>query len=436
MSSISKTYRGFADQPLSSQQLLDLFDKLWGESARGFPRYPQVIGSISGYWRSADGVEHNVSNLNEILSAYEQKLTSAIQITGKINGNPRCLVDYIPSEAKVRFTIMAENEEIADRYIGYVKEMFPNKKNPIVFVSYARDELALADFVKKILIRFSENKLDVFVATRDIPPGDNPLRVMMEEKLKSAQAIIPICSQLAKVSSWVWWESASVWGRGYKVYPLCTNISLGDFGAPMSLVTQGKDLFVKDEFENVLKQVCSQFSITCSKTLTNSELEEYEKLKNEYSKKETSAKILVDYKKLEMTQDFHKYSFIFEVENRTQKKFDDIIVELYFPEDYIEEKKWDYPHLKSFLPEEKPGYICLVFSFSGLPERAKSLYMNCLLPGKKLKVFGEDAITKLHYDMDHERWDKRFRYEVQWKVYVNGGAPQEGSIPLNSIQYF
>lgn len=436
MSSISKTYRGFADQPLSSQQFLDLFDKLWGESARGFPRYPHVIGGISAYWRSADGVEHDVSNLNEILSAYEQKLTSEIQITGKINENPRCLIDYVPSEAKVRFTIMAENEEIADRYIGYVNEMFPKKKSPIVFISYARDELALADFVKKILTRFSENKLDVFVATRDIPPGDNPLRVMMEEKLKSAQAIIPICSQLAKVSSWVWWESAAVWGRGYKVYPLCTNSSLGDFGAPMSLVTQGKDFFVKDELESVLKQVCNQFSIVCSKTLIDSEIEEYEKLKEEYSKKETSAKILVDYKKLEMTQDFHKYSFVFEIENRTKKKFDDVIVELYFPEDYLEEKHWEYPHLRSLVPEDKPGYICLVFSFSGLPEHAKSLYMNGLLPGKKLKVFGEDAITKLHYEMDHNRWDKRFRYEVQWKAYVNGGAPQEGSVPLNSIQYF
>ena len=58
------------------------------------------------------------------------------------------------------------------------------------------------------------------------------------------------------------------------------------------------------------------------------------------------------------------------------------------------------------------------------------------LLGKKLKVFGEDGMTKLHYLMDHDRWDKRFQYEVQWKVYINGGAPQEGSIPLDYIQYF
>jgi len=436
MSSISKTFRGFAEQPLPSHQLLNLFDKLWGESARDFPKYPQVIGGISGYWRSEDGNEHGVNNFNEILTAYERQVTYDIHIEGKINDNPRCLLVYTPAKAEAIFQIKAPNEEVADQYISYVKEMFPEEENPIVFVSHASEELALADFVKKILMRFSENKLDIFVATRDIPSGDNPLRVMMEEKLKSAQAIIPICSQLSKFSSWVWWESAAVWGRGHKVYPLCTNISLGDFGVPMNLVTQGKELFVKEEFEAVLKQVCSQFSIDCSETLIASEIEEYEKLKSEYSKKETSARIFVDYKKLEMAQDFHKYSFVFEVENRTQKKFEDVIVELYFPEDYLEEKKWDYPHLKSLVPEDKPGYICLVFSFSGLPERAKSLYINDLLPGKKLKVFGEEAITKLRYEMDHVRWDKRFSYEVQWKVYVNGGAPQEGSIPLNSIQYF
>ena len=137
-----------------------------------------------------------------------------------------------------------------------------------------------------------------------------------------------------------------------------------------------------------------------------------------------------------MTQDLHKYSFVFEIENRSQKRFDDVDVELYFPVEYLEEKKWDYPHLKSSTSHDKPGYLCLTFSFAGLQETAKKQFISSLLPGKKLKVFGEDGMTKLHYYMDHDRWDKRFKYDVQWKVYINGGAPQDGSIPLNSIQCF
>ncbi len=160
------------------------------------------------------------------------------------------------------------------------------------------------------------------------------------------------------------------------------------------------------------------------------------KFKDEYFKPETSVGVGVNYTKLQMTQDFHKYSFIFEVENRTKKKFDDIIVELYFPFDYLEKKQWEYPHLRSSVPEDQPKYLCLLFSYSALTDNAKSLFLNGLLPGKKLKVFGEGGITNLIYEMDHHRWAERFKYDVRWKVYVNGGAPIEGSVPLNSIQYF
>jgi len=222
------------------------------------------------------------------------------------------------------------------------RELFDRLKDvnivgkPIVFISYDGEELALADFIRNILTKWTENKVEAFVARRDIPPGDNPLKVMMENKLKHAQAIIPICSIKSKSSSWVWWESAAVWAKDNKVYPLFTNISANDFGAPLTLVSQGKDYFVKEDFINTLMTVCRELEIELkSNSLSDEEFIEYEKLQKEYSKPETSTKILIDYKKLEMTQDFHKYSFVFEIENRTKKKFDDVIVELYFPEDYI-----------------------------------------------------------------------------------------------------
>jgi len=260
---------------------------------------------------------------------------------------------------------------------------------------------------------------------------------MIEEKLKHAQAVIPICSVESKNSSWLWWESAAVWAKDKKIYPLFTNISANDFGAPLTLVSQGKDYFVKDEFIETLIEVCKEVGVEAKTyNFSDEELSRYNKLRNEYSKPQTSAKIYVSYEELEVTQSLHKYSFIFEIENRSKKKFEDVTVELYFPKDYIEEKEWSFPHLKSSIPKDKPGYLCLIFSFSFLPERAKKQFMSCLLPGKRLKVFGEDGMTKLRYLMDHDRWSKRFQYEVQWKVYINGGAPQEGSIPLNSIQCF
>ncbi len=437
MSSVSVSYGGFSKEPLSKEQLVRLFDMLWGEGAREFPKYPQVIGGISAFWRSKDGIKHNVSNISELLKAYEDKITYDIHIEGKIDSNPRCLLAYIPARGEVGFQVTAQTEEIADKYIGYVKEMFPNKETPIIFISYANEELALADFIRNIISQWTEGKVEIFVAKRDIPVGDHPLKTMMEDKIKNAQAIIPICSIKSRSSPWLWWEAAAVWAKDKKVYPLFTNISASDFGAPLTLVSQGKDYFTNQEFIDTLLTIFREVGIDAKTSdFTAEELSAYEKLRNEYSKPETSAKVIVDYKKLEMTQALHKYSFVLEVDNRSRQKFDDVIVELYFPEEYIERKEWDYPHLRSSHSEDMPGYLCLVYSFSGMPEAAKKQFMGCLLPGKKLKVFGEDGITKLHYLMDHSRWDKRFQYEVQWRIYINGGAPQEGSVPLDAIQYF
>lgn len=437
MSSISKGYRGFAERPLSEGQLLELFDKIWGEESRKFPTFPEVVGGISAFWCGADGIKHNVNDINEILDAYKQELTYDIHITGQVNKNPRCGLVYIPARTELIFQITAPNEEVVDRYIGYIEEMFPKKEIPILFISYASEELALADFVKKILRRLTIDKIDIFVATRDIPPGDNPLKVMMEQKLKSAQAIIPICSHKSKSSGWVWWESAVVWAKERKVYPLFTNISPNEFGAPLTLISQGKNLFDEVEFTNTLKMVCEQFGIIGSGCeLLGSEREEFLKLKDEYSKLETSVKVIVDFKKITMTQEFHKYSFVFETENRSNKKFNDIIVQLCFPAEYLERKEWDYSHLKSSIDPEDDRYVCLTFAYSSMPQNAQTQHMSGLLPKNKLKIFGEDGITKLYYEMDHDRWYKRFQYEVRWKIYVDGGAPQEGSIPLNKIQFF
>lgn len=434
----------FEDGDLDTdKQISDLILLMFEYSEREFFLFHDNNLPISTKLRSAN--KENMILLNEVERFY-YKHPKNIKDYVKISGNNpqfewgKELIKKGPEYH--RFTLKLSEKAKRDLEISYSK--FREKQmagnlidKTILFISYDSGELALADFIRNILTKWTENQIEAFVARRDIPPGDNPLKVMMENKLKYAQAIIPICSIKSKSSSWVWWESAAVWAKDKKVYPLFTNISASDFGAPLTLVSQGKDYFVKEDFTNTLIAVCNELKVELkNNSFTDEEFIEYEKLRKEYSKPETSAKIVVDYKKLEMTQDYHKYSFVFDIENRTKKKFDDIIVELYFPEDYIEEKKWEYSHLRSVVSDDKLGYICLVFSFSGLPERAKSLYMSGLLPGKKLKVFGEDAITKLHYEMDHDRWEKRFKYEIQWKVYVNGGAPQEGSIPLNSIQYF
>ena len=309
---------------------------------------------------------------------------------------------------------------------------------PILFVSYDTDELALADFIKGVLLRWTEERLEVFVAKRDIRAGDNPYKEMMDRALKNAAAIIPICSIKSKTSPWLWWESASVWARDKKVYPLFTNILPGHFGGPLILVSQGKSFFEKKEFIETLKNVCNELSIkSLSESLDLEEEKDYEKLVRTYSQAKTSAVISATYQKLKIVPDHHEYSFILAIKNETEKKFEDVIVELDFPIDYIEVKEWGYPHLRSTVLGNA-GYLRLVFNYSALAEPAKGIFGTGLLPGRVLKVFGEDheALTKLRYEMDDSRWDRRFTYEVRWNVYINGGAPIEGRIPLDSLQCY
>lgn len=308
---------------------------------------------------------------------------------------------------------------------------------PLIFISYAGDEIEVADFLKQLLLRISSNKIEIFVAKRDISSGENPLKIMLEEKLKSADAIIPICSRKAKNTSWVWWESASVWAKTGKLYPLFTNISATDFGGPLILVVQGKDFFIKDEFFETLKIVCQKLDVPTEQIdFTAEENQEYIKLEKKYSKHIESAHVELGYDILQQTQEFHLYSLKFTIQNKTQAAFNDIVLELYFPDKFIERKEWKYSHLHSSIPKDMRGYICIMFEFNNLPENAKRNFTANLLPNKTLIVFGKDGITNLTYSMDNERYSDVSKYEVKWNLYINREVPQKGSIQFESLQFF
>jgi len=437
MNGITSRYRGFSKDYLSSNQILELFDKLWGNSCREFPKYPNVIGGISAFWSSADGNKHHANNIAELLEPYEKELTYDIHITGKVNDGPRCTFVYIPAKKEGIAEVTAATDEIVEEKLKAVREMCPEQEKPIVFISYAGEELSFAEFLRTVILRITGERLDVFVAKR-MRPGTHPLKVMMDEKLKYAQAIVPICSRKSKIAPWVWWETASVWARDFKIYPLCIDLSLGDFGPPLNLVAQGKSFFVQSELEEVLHEICQQFGIGGVKVqLTAEEVGQYHGLEQGCQTEEVPVNIKVAFSTMEQTQQLHKYSFVFDVENTSKKKYDDVVVMLSFPEDYLEKKEWTYPHLKSSPDAERPEYLRLTFTFSNLPEAGKKEFSHDLLPGQTLRVFGSGkATTRLIYEMDRPRWQKKAQYQIFWKVYIDGGAPHEGSESLSSLQNF
>jgi len=394
------------------------------ESDSSYPqaakRYNVILKQLQELTKDIDYIRESISQFTE----YEEKSFMR-------HGNYRYAINLLTDINMLVSSISKFKSSITLE----AKKMQGGK--PLIFISYDGDELALADFVKVIITRWAADKIETFIARRDIGSGDNPLKTMMELKLKNADAIITICSIKSKESGWVWWESAALWAKDRKIFPLCSNISPGSFGAPLNLVSQGKYFFDEAEFMETIQVVCSEFDIqTEIKEFSQEEKKEYEKLKSEYSIPKTTSKIDVVFETLEMTQNLHKYSLIFDIWNLGDKAFENVVAELWFPTKYLEKTEWNYPHLQAVESEEKWGYTCLTFDFSALPDIGKRQFGKDLLPKKRLRIFGKGGISILQYHMTHDLWWDVTKYEAVWKVYINGGAPHEGKISLQSLQQF
>ncbi len=151
-------------------------------------------------------------------------------------------------------------------------------------------------------------------------------------------------------------------------------------------------------------------------------------------------KVEVSYDKLTLTENRHDYSFSLGIRNTGKAALINLIVELYFPAEYLERHKWQYDHLRSEQITEKAAkYISLTFNYSALSVEAQRIFETSLLPGKTIWIFGADEqrpITKLPYFVDTNNWEHRHKYQVKWKIYIQGQLIVDGGIPFESLQMF
>jgi hypothetical protein len=216
---IRRSYSGRARQPVEWGAILRIFDTIWGRENQSLPKYPDAIKNIHGSWEDREGVKYDANSLNEIGQAYQRHETAVISL--RSFGQPllRCRFIYRPSEAQAYFEIYASDQAIAERGVAAVKQEFPLVAK-YVFISYDTKEYDLALYIAKVLEARLVPGVEVFVAKRDIPPGAPPLKVMLEDQLLHAEALVALCSKQSKTSPWLWWESSSVWARGHLVVPL------------------------------------------------------------------------------------------------------------------------------------------------------------------------------------------------------------------------
>jgi hypothetical protein len=256
---VIRKYKGRALQPVSWEALIRIFDTLWGERARSLPKYPEVIGAVHRRWINGHTTQHEAASLDEIENAYKEFETASIIFTGSIERGPNSVFQYWPSKAEAFIEVQAPDETTADSLIGSVRREFPLIER-YVFISYDTSEFDLATFIAEVVERRMVPGINVFVAKRDIPAGGNPLKIMLEEQLLRAEALLTLCSVKSKSSPWLWWESSAVWARGGLVIPLFVDISPSEFDGPITLVCQGRSLFdimeLNSALDSLLAKVC------------------------------------------------------------------------------------------------------------------------------------------------------------------------------------
>jgi len=164
-------------------------------------------------------------------------------------------------------------------------------------------------------------------------------------------------------------------------------------------------------------------------------------LKPEVLDAESKIKAEVGYKKIKISSSRHDYEFEFGVTNQNTKSIQDVVVELKFPAEYLEGQGCSEPHLRGeTVRENNLKYVQFTFNYMGLRESLRQAQYNiCLFPGKTLWIFGKKSpllITRLPYYVVHDNWDNRWKYRVEWIIYVDGEIVSEGNIPFNSLQMF
>lgn len=254
---VTRRYRGRAKEPITWDALLQIFDALWGEENRSLPKYPKIIGAVHAKWVDGQDIYHEAESLDEIEQAYKRFETASIIFTGFLEKGHSRSFQYWPSKAEVFIEVQAPDKATADQLIDPVRKEFPLIEK-YVFVSYDTSEYRLAVFIAKMVEKRLVPGVTVFVAKRDIPTGENPLKVMLEEQLLQAEALLAVCSVRSKTSPWLWWESSAVWAKGGLVIPLFVDISPTNFDGPITLVCQGRSLFEITELNSALSSLIAK----------------------------------------------------------------------------------------------------------------------------------------------------------------------------------
>src|SRR5258708_6114727 len=162
----TRWYKAKAKNPITWNNLLEIFDFIWSKDMRRLPHYPETIGTVHASWDDAKGAHHNLKTLDELEKPYISEKTAKIVI-GSSSTNFECQLHYEPNTPSILLFVKSESEEFAEKIVQKVKHFFPII-DKFLFISYDTKDIKLAEVLTEIIEKRFSSDIKVFLAKRDI----------------------------------------------------------------------------------------------------------------------------------------------------------------------------------------------------------------------------------------------------------------------------
>lgn len=268
----SRTYTGGSAEPVTWDELLTVFDTIFGEDTRSLKRYPETLHHVHASWIERDGNQREAGTLDDVRRSYEDELTYKVEFSGFREGGRACYFDYFPglTPPTAHARLQAQPSEI-ESMLDVVREMFPIQRQ-FVFVSWSGVRAkAVAKALKPIIGKRLPAGAEVFFSETDIIPGDDPLKTMFDDRLLPAVVQIPVLTEMSHSSPWLIWETAAAWAMQRLVIPLFVNINSNDVVGPVAKVRQGIHLDVDGDVDRLLARTIQALGGSSSDPVTDEE---------------------------------------------------------------------------------------------------------------------------------------------------------------------
>jgi hypothetical protein len=268
----SRTYTGGSAEPVTWDELLTVFDAIFGEDTRLLKRYPETLHHVHASWIERDGNQREAGSLDDVRQAYEGKLTYKVEFSGFREGGRQCSFAYFPGlKPPTAHARLRAQPSAIEPMLDVVREMFPIQRQ-FVFLSWSGVRAkAVAKALKPIIGERLPAGAEVFFSETDIIPGDDPLKTMFDDRLLPAAVQIPVLTEVSHLSPWLIWETAAAWAMQRLVIPLFVSVDSNDLAGPVAKVRQGIHLEVDGDIDRLLARTVQALGGSSTDPVTEEE---------------------------------------------------------------------------------------------------------------------------------------------------------------------